>query len=333
MSNATISSPKACQTEMTDREAMGLPESYVDNKFASNCEQFSKLRAATNEELISIFCQSSQPLETRYAAASLLGLYGDPRLIATQPAMVKIPYGVYQIGVSKEEAKKVTEDYESVGVEIAWIMKEVPQHDQQIDAFEIAKYPVTNQEYREFLLETGFPELPSSWPLGIYPIEKANHPVHTVSLEAIDAYISWLNDKTGAGYRLPTEAEWEAAASGVDHLQFPWGGAFEATRTNTVETQIYQTTPVGIFPNGCSQFEVHDMAGNVEEYVACNYKPYDGGELQVDHLNENTDEYRVARGGSFARFADLARTPRRHGKFPKFDRDIFAMGFRLARTI
>lgn len=328
-----MDSKTVCQTEMTDREAMGLPVSYVDSRFSNCTEVFSNLRTTSNHELLAVIEDSSTVLETRFAAASLLGFFGDPRIQATHPEMVLIPEGTYEIGITEVEAESVTKEFKSVGVEINWIMKEVPKHSQALKSFEIAKYPVTNQEYREFLLDTSFPELPSSWHLGVYPSEKPNHPVHTVSLEAISKYVVWLNAKTSSNYRLPTEAEWEAASSGINHLQYPWGDEFFECFTNTLESKIYQTTPVGIFLEGASSFGVHDMAGNVEEYVSCNYKPYEGGEIQVDHLNESTDQYRVARGGSFARFADLARTTRRHGKFPKFDRDIFAMGFRLARTL
>ncbi|MDC9606774.1 formylglycine-generating enzyme family protein [Xenorhabdus griffiniae] len=162
-------------------------------------------------------------------------------------------------------------------------------------------------------------------------MEKANHPVYSVTLFDIEKYIEWLNQKTHENYRLPTEVEWELAASGGKKREFPWGDKFNAFLLNTVETGIYMTTPVGMFSAGQSPFGVMDMAGNVEEFVDNNYYVYPGGKLQKDHLNGMTETYRVARGGSFARFSDLARTTRRHGKFPHFDREIFAMGFRLAK--
>ena len=74
-----------------------------------------------------------------------------------------------------------------------------------------------------------------------------------------------------------------------------------------------------------------DMSGNVEEYVAAPYSPYPGGHFIADHLTQIHGSYRVARGGSFARFRDLARTRRRHGHNPKSV--TYAMGFRLAERI
>ena len=73
------------------------------------------------------------------------------------------------------------------------------------------------------------------------------------------------------------------------------------------------------------------MAGNVEEYVADLYRPYPGGEPVADHLVEIHGAYRVARGGGFSRFRDLARTRRRHGHNPRSA--TYAMGFRLVEDL
>jgi formylglycine-generating enzyme required for sulfatase activity len=112
--------------------------------------------------------------------------------------------------------------------------------------------------------------------------------------------------------------------------EFPWGNEFDASLANTCETAIFNTTPVGMFPGGVSAFGVHDLAGNVEEYVADNYAAYAGGSEVDDHLKQIHGSYRVARGGSFARFRDLARTRRRHGHNPRSA--TYAMGFRLAES-
>jgi formylglycine-generating enzyme required for sulfatase activity len=72
------------------------------------------------------------------------------------------------------------------------------------------------------------------------------------------------------------------------------------------------------------------MAGNVEEYVADDYAPYPGAARVEDDLSRARGRYRVARGGGFTRYRDLARCKRRHGRFPKA---IYVMGFRLAETL
>ena len=71
------------------------------------------------------------------------------------------------------------------------------------------------------------------------------------------------------------------------------------------------------------------MAGNVEEYVSNDYQPYSGGRNIADDLAVTQGAYRIARGGSFSRFGDLARCARRHGRY---QRDIYAMGFRLVQS-
>ncbi|MBF3728094.1 SUMF1/EgtB/PvdO family nonheme iron enzyme, partial [Burkholderia pseudomallei] len=65
------------------------------------------------------------------------------------------------------------------------------------------------------------------------------------------------------------------------------------------------------------------------EYVADDYRPYPGGEAIADDLAVTQGGYRIARGGSFTRFGDLARCARRHGRY---QRDIYAMGFRLVES-
>ncbi|MEO5873590.1 MAG: SUMF1/EgtB/PvdO family nonheme iron enzyme, partial [Streptosporangiaceae bacterium] len=118
-------------------------------------------------------------------------------------------------------------------------------------------------------------------------------------------------------------------ASSGDGREYPWGEDFEPDRANTVDGGPLSTTPVGVYPAGRTPSGLDDMAGNVEEYVADDYLPYPGGPEIEDDLVRELGRYRVARGGSFTRYGDLARCRRRHGRYA---RDIYAMGFRLAET-
>ncbi|WP_217994817.1 formylglycine-generating enzyme family protein [Methylogaea oryzae] len=235
-------------------------------------------------------------LVARLAAGNLLALAGDPRLRALDPPMVEIDGGTAIVGLDPARVGDVLQRYDKLGLQDTWIRKECPQHTVKLSAYRIGKYPVTNGEYRDFLLDTHYHEIPTSWSLRRYPIERANHPVYTLSAAACDAYVRWLSDKTGRRFRLPTEYEWEFAAAGRERREFPWGDAFDTERANTCETAIFDTTPVGAFPGGASPFGAHDMAGNVEEYVADVYRPYPGGAAIDDHLSQIHGEYRVARG-------------------------------------
>lgn len=272
---------------------------------------------------------ASAALRERLAAGALLALIGDPR-VTPIPATCAVPAAMVHIGLDAAGLAGVVERWRHVGVEDDWIDKEVPRHPVELAGYWIGTYPVTNGEYRAFLADTGHESRPSTWYLGAYPWERANHPVAGVAASDADAYAAWFSERTGHPWRLPTEAEWEYAAAGPDGLEFPWGDTFDTSRANTRETGVHTTTPVGVFPGGRSPFGVLDLAGNVEEYVADDYRPYPGGRHVADHLVQTMTDYRVTRGGSFSRFGDLARTRRRHGAFPG---PLYPAGFRLATGV
>ncbi|HEY2795498.1 MAG TPA: SUMF1/EgtB/PvdO family nonheme iron enzyme [Micromonosporaceae bacterium] len=305
---------------------MGLPESFVERIPHDLFARHADLLRASAEQLIGVCESESVEFGRRYAAGSILAMIGDPRIRPDDPELVAMPAARVAIGLPAEDVDTVINQWRDVGVVPAWIEKECPRHEVQVGAFRIMRYPVTNLEYRAFVDDTRLDALPTSWRFGCYSAQQANHPVWTVRPEHADAYAAWLAARTGRRFRLPTEAEWEYAASGgITGHQYPWGSDLRPDCANTVEFGPLATTPVGIYPTGRSPMGVDDMAGNVEEFVADNYAPYPGGTAIADDLMA-TGGYRVTRGGSFTRFGDLARCTRRHGWF---DRPIYAIGFRL----
>lgn len=284
------------------------------------------IRRADPASLVATVADPDVPPAGRLAAGTLLGLIGDPR-VGLVPDTVHVPAATPTIGLPAHQVETVTRAWAHVGVVHDWIAKETPRHTVDLAEFWLARYPVTNSEYAQFLRETGRADRPTTWYLGAYPWDRANHPVAGVRPEDADAYAAWLSSRTGHPWRLPTEAEWEYAAKGPAGHEFPWGDTFDADAANTRESGIHTTTPVGTFPRGRSAFGADDMGGNVEEYVADDYLPYPGGKFVDDHLVQTMGTYRVARGGSFCRFGDLARTRRRHGAFPG---PLYPVGFRTA---
>jgi len=132
-----------------------------------------------------------------------------------------------------------------------------------VPAFYIDKTEVTNEQFKQFLDETGYkPKWPQNflrnWHNGVYPKGKANHPVVWVSLEDAKAYAKW------AGKRLPTEAEWQKAAQGTDGRTWPWGNVFDPNKAN-IDSR--DTKPVGSYPEGASPYGCLDMVGNVWEWT------------------------------------------------------------------
>lgn len=266
------------------------------------------------------------PFGVRLSAGAILAIAGDPRL-PDEPELTLIPGGVAQIGLPTDRVAVVAAAWRHVGVDPDWIRKETPVHAVTVGDFLIGVYPVTNGQYKRFLEATAHPRRPSTWYLGGYPWDRANHPACGLRPEDARAYAAWLRSQTDKPFRLPTEAEWEHAAKGPAGFEYPWGEDFDLARANTRESGIHTTTPVGIYPDGRSPFGLWDMAGNVEEYVADCYAPYPGGEQVDDHLVAALGTYQITRGGSFARYGDLARTRRRHGAFPS---PLYPCGFRVA---
>jgi len=113
-----------------------------------------------------------------------------------------------------------------------------------------------------------------------------DHPVTMVDWRDAQKYC------VANGMRLPTEAEWEYAARGDDADRYPWGDQYSATRANGVDMRLSTTTPVGSFDgntqgyedgSACDQFTcIHDMAGNVEEWMNDYYHTYPDAESADD---------------------------------------------------
>lgn len=315
----------------SERSAMRYPEHYAQTRFEKPADVYGRVARLCPDELARRVEDPHVPLDERLAAGNLLALFGDPRIDPFNPAMITIPEGQAVLGLESERFGSVVASLADTGVLPEWILKECPSYSIALQPFRIGKYPVTNCEFRAFLADTRFTELPTSWQFGRYPHERANQPVYTVSERAADEYAAWIGCHTARQFRLPTEAEWEYAAAGPARLEYPWGETFDASCANTLEAGLLCATAVGAFPQGNSPFGVCDMAGNVEEYVADDYAPYPGSAAVVeDDLLRMRGNYRVARGGSFTRFRDLARCKRRHGRFPKA---IYVMGFRLVENL
>jgi formylglycine-generating enzyme required for sulfatase activity len=316
--------------QLSPRSAMGLSGSLIDRLGPDALNSNVDLLQHDTISLIEALESVSESVERRFAAGTLLAFRGDPRIQPLTPQMIKLPGARVTLGSDDTDVERVVARWRHTGVVPEWIRKECPRYEADVEPFAIARFPVTNMEFHLFLKETGYEMLPHSWILGTYPVHLANHPVWTITPEAADAYADWLAHRTGRSFRLPTEAEWEYAASSGESREFPWGHAFDPECANTVESGPLCTTPVGMYPRGRTASGIDDMAGNVEEYTSNNYAPYEGGDIIEDDLLRTQGAYRVARGGSFARYGDLARCQRRHGWFYG---PIYAMGMRLAETI
>lgn len=179
---------------------------------------------------------------------------------------------------------------------------ERPVHRVSLRPFGISRFPVTNAEYAAYLQETGkLP--PEHWEGKDFPTGLADHPVVNILWSDAEAFCTWLSRRFQSAGRhgraqLPSEAQWEFAARGVDAREYPWGDAQpDGTRAN-FGRMVGGTTPVGAYPDGATQEGVHDLAGNVWEWCQDWFGPYSDDE-QHDPSGPEHGSVRVMRGGSF----------------------------------
>ncbi len=200
-----------------------------------------------------------------------------------------------------------------------------------LNRYFLSRHPVTNAEYEKF--DPAHKARRGGW-------ADDRHPVIYVSHLDATKFCQWLSGKERKRFRLPTEAEWEWAAKGVDASTYPWG---EQTGQGTLanfadanttfpwrDTQVNdgyaETSPVGCYLNGVSPFGMDDMAGNVWEWCLDYYDAYKGGEKTNPRGPQNGTQ-RVYRGGSWkSRFASLKTTARGYNQPTYASNDV---GFRV----
>lgn len=205
----------------------------------------------------------------------------------------------------------------------------------------IAKYPVTNAQFAQFMQADGYTTERWWTPNGLAAQQKNNwtktrfwddskfngaeQPVVGVSWYEAVAFCLWLKDVTGESVMLPTEAQWQRAAQGNTSWAYPWGDQFDNTRCNNSvgsDRQKNSTSPVTRFEGkGDSPLGVVDMAGNVWEWCSTAY--------ESGSNNLSGTDVRVLRGGSWLNNdAGYFRCGYRDGYAPDFW--FNNTGFRLA---
>ena len=198
-----------------------------------------------------------------------------------------------------------------------------------IDGFAMAKFPVTNAAYKQFLAETER-TAPPFWGDPIFAAPDG--PVVGVNWHDAAAYCRWLSARTGATMRLPTEAEWERAARGtLEGASYPWGDAppWERSYIGWNE-KTGGPAPVGINePNG---FGLYDMSEGVHEWCS-DYYAYDYYRYApaANPRGPSDGTRRSSRGGSWRHKIKFSRCAARSSLPPDFKYADY--GFRVAMTL
>lgn len=269
--------------------------------------------------LICLSLTAGWPLPPAFAA--------PPRPLAeTNPlgmTLLLIPGGEYLLGSPAAEAGRY------------W--HEGPQHRVQLSPFYITEKEITNAQYGQFLAATGHPA-PPYWK--DRTLNNPSQPVVGVTWHDAMAFAAWLSQISGHRYRLPTEAEWEAAARGGLVAQpFPWGssppeqdGRYLANfNPNPYDGDGFRyTAPVGSFPPNA--YGLFDMAGNVAEWCGDWYEAAAYSKRRrLNPTGPAIGTERVLRGGSWYSRARELRCAARQSAPP--DRTDGFIGFRLVRPI
>jgi len=256
-------------------------------------------------------------------------LIADYQLPITDSPAIEIPAGEFYMGSDAAEA----------------LDNERSRHLCYLEAYSIDRYPVTCGQYRDFMESGGYQN--SDWwsadgwkwlqsakvDRPLYWSENPafnNHPVCGVSWYEAEAYCNFI------GKRLPSEAEWEKAASwdatNQTYRIYPWGEEQPNGSLCNHGNNIANTSPVDAFPKGASAAGCWDMLGNVWEWTASTFDAYPGFESYPYRGYSQVyfdGEHRVLKGGSWATFPQALRSSFRNWYYPGV-RQIIA-GFRCAK--
>lgn len=207
-----------------------------------------------------------------------------------------------------------------------------------LDEFYIGKYPLTNEQYSEFLQDAGGTP-PEYWVGRMTPPQSIlKHPVVGLEWRDAQAFVEWLSDLSGRNIRLPSEAQWEKAARADDGRLYPWGNDWVDTGEAPAAPRIYigddtwmpvRTAAVGATsPRTDSPYGCADMCRNIWEWCSSAgldypYNPSDGRE----DLTDKNGLLRVLRGAAFDGKEPFNATER-HLARPSDSNSLY--GFRIA---
>ncbi len=239
------------------------------------------------------------------------------------PEMVVLPAGEFMMGSPASEERR-------------WD-NEKPRHRVTIaKLFAVGKYEVSFAEWEACRRAGGCSRNPDDRGWG-----RGNRPVIRVSWDDTQEYVRWLSRKTGERYRLLSESEWEYAARAGTTTPFHFGNTISTDQANyngigtygSGRTGVYRerTVAVGSFP--ANRFGLHDMHGNVEEWVEdCWHGSYAGAPADGSAWTRGGRcDYRVLRGGSWYFKPRYLRSANRFRSNSE-NRSGFT-GFRVARTL
>ena len=268
-------------------------------------------------------------------------------VLLTQTASFQTP--VVTLTPTPEPLPVITEIQDDQGAEMIFIpagdftmgsaiqSEEKPPHSVFLDAFFIDKYEVTNAQYK-VCVQSGSCTPPHERKSG----QRSSYYNNSSFAEYPVIYVDWEQAKTYCewrGGRLPTEAEWEKAARGVDGRKYPWGNqAPDCALANygsdelLADACVGDSSAVGSYPQGASPYGVLDMAGNVWEWVQDWFRDdyYSSMDTWFNPPGPDSGESRGLRGGGYTSERVTLRASYRGFMFPEITDEV--IGFRCVRV-
>jgi len=262
-------------------------------------------------------------------ASHVLSQWEEP----SHAGMVYVPEGPFRMGTPRSEVidllrqygpASLLEDVEELWMfaEMCGLLGETPEHLRTVGAFFIDRTEVTNAQYAEYVAATGAAP-PSHWQGSTCPPGLEDLPAVNVTLAEAQAYAKWRD------CRLPTEAEWEKAARGVDGRRFPWGRVFSETSCNHMRPEQAGLMAAASFPSWVSPYGCIGMIGNAREWTTSPVTAYKDSEWRA---GPDAEGMVIARGGAWFQ-EEIAPLPARCASRYTVDprRPDPATGFRCVR--
>ena len=190
-----------------------------------------------------------------------------------EPELILVEGGTFTMGCTSEQGEDCNNG-------------EKPAHQVTVSSFYVGKYPVTQKEWMVTMLTD---------PCYLHPDDDV--PVHNISWNQIQEYITRLNACSGKNYRLPTEAEWEYAARGGNQ-----GKGYKYSGSDNPDDVGWYSDDSRIHPVGeknPNELGLYDMSGNVFEWCNDRYGKYTGTP-QTNPTGATIGDERVLRGGSMS---------------------------------
>ena len=366
--------------------AAELAEDVGWPRLARGGDEFGQLRADLARDLAPVVEGTALPAPERIRAGELLAGLGDlrPGVCDLQLQMAPIAGGSFVIGETGDALEQAVElfiaQYNAtpggqLSAEERPLVRQLlggwGEHaavPMSLGSFALARYPVTNAQFKLFMEAGGYnpdalwwseaarawlrrddataddldqwqrrkyKDRPEFWGDPRLGSERPNHPVVGISWYEAVAFCAWLTGHLDDGhlYRLPSEAEWEYAARGAERRLYPWGEREPDGERANYGQMSDGTTAVGCFPAGATpNSRLLDMAGNVWEWTRSAYQPYpydpDDGREDV---HDPAEKRFTLRGGAWFGLSIDLRPANRLNNTPDYrGRNV---GFRLARHL